>query len=265
MGSKKTYDWFLETFKNQYPFNNPITLTTKNLRPSAPYYLTKKLDGERKLLVLSQDGCYTLSTKMIKTPLTLRYKGVNDVVLDTEFYKSKYYVFDCLYANQDIRKCLFVKRKTILNSIVRELGAKTVVAKSFKLIKGRELCPSIRGYTFSLGKLDGVILTPPGDYYSQVLKYKPPHMLSIDFKIRHTASQEVALIIDKKERETVFQLIQSTAKLRKIKDGAIVEFGYNFDKKTWVFMRERPDKIKSNAYLTVMSNYKEIMNPSITC
>jgi hypothetical protein len=265
MTSKKPYNWFTDAFKDQYPFNNPITLTTKNLSPTASYYITKKLDGERRLLILSQDGCYTLSTKMKKEPLKIKYKGENNIVLDAEFYKSKYYIFDCLYDNKDIRKYPFIKRKTIFNNIVRQLGVKSIVVKSFKLIKGSEMCSSIKNYTFSLGKLDGVILTPPGDYYSKVLKYKPPHMLSIDFKIRHTPSQEVALIVDKKEKETIFQLIKSTARLGKIKEGAIVEFRYDHAKNSWVFMRERPDKTKSNAWLTVSSNHKEIMNPSVVC
>lgn len=254
-------------WEKHYSFNNPITLTSKNLQSDKDYYLTEKLDGERRFLVLSPNNCYTISTKMQKEPLKINYELSDTIVLDTEYYNNKYYTFDCIYYNKDIRKYPFIFRKSIFEKAIININSKIIVSKIFSKIKGGTLCFHVNQYfsKFKIGKLDGLILTPIGNYYSNILKYKPPHTLSIDFKIKHLSERKVVLIIDNKDTEKVFQIIKSTAKLRKIKDNTIVEFGYDKDKNKWVFFRERLDKTRSNSYKTVMSNYKEMVNSSILC
>jgi hypothetical protein len=262
------YNNIMEKFlEKKYFFNNPITLQ-KNLIKNEEVYITSKLDGRRYLIYIHPNGCFLINTVLEKEPADIKYSEPFKAVLDVEFYKNKYYIFDILsYQNRDVRYLSFLERLNRINKVKNLLPSNKFIVKDFKKINVTAICDYVKSLKFKLGYSDGVIINSNEDYYHKIYKYKPPEMLSIDFRIKKERPNVCNLYVDKPKGEPV--LFTSTTftpyQYKKYKNNTIVEFGYDFKNKKFIPFRERPDKLKSNGMTTVKSNYKEILTPSFKC
>ncbi|NP_001413065.1 mRNA-capping enzyme isoform 3 [Mus musculus] len=117
-------------------------------------------------------------------------------------------------------------------------------------------------------EMDGLIFQPIGKYKpgrcDDILKWKPPSLNSVDFRLKITRMggegllpQNVGLLyVGGYERP--FAQIKVTKELKQY-DNKIIEC--KFENNSWVFMRQRIDKSFPNAYNTAMAVCNSISNP----
>ncbi|XP_063089271.1 mRNA-capping enzyme isoform X3 [Cavia porcellus] len=117
-------------------------------------------------------------------------------------------------------------------------------------------------------EMDGLIFQPIGKYKpgrcDNILKWKPPSLNSVDFRLKITRMggegllpQNVGLLyVGGFERP--FAQIKVTKELKQY-DNKIIEC--KFENNSWVFMRQRTDKSFPNAYNTAMAVCNSISNP----
>ena len=85
--------------------NKPQSFDLKNVFTGNKYYITPKLDGLRRRLFVDVNGIFIVSpgtryVEQIAGPYAPTPElAVVDTVLDTEYYKGKYYPFDVLFCN----------------------------------------------------------------------------------------------------------------------------------------------------------------------
>ncbi|XP_058516878.1 mRNA-capping enzyme isoform X2 [Ochotona princeps] len=116
-------------------------------------------------------------------------------------------------------------------------------------------------------EMDGLIFQPIGykpGRCDDILKWKPPSLNSVDFRLKITRMggegllpQNVGLLyVGGYERP--FAQIKVTKELKQY-DNKIIEC--KFENNSWVFMRQRTDKSFPNAYNTAMAVCNSISNP----
>ncbi|XP_060061478.1 mRNA-capping enzyme isoform X2 [Erinaceus europaeus] len=117
-------------------------------------------------------------------------------------------------------------------------------------------------------EMDGLIFQPIGKYKpgrcDDILKWKPPSLNSVDFRLKITRMggegllpQNVGLLyVGGYERP--FAQIKVTKELKQY-DNKIIEC--KFENNSWVFMRQRTDKSFPNAYNTALAVCNSISNP----
>ncbi|KAM4772229.1 mRNA-capping enzyme [Rhinophrynus dorsalis] len=117
-------------------------------------------------------------------------------------------------------------------------------------------------------EVDGLIFQPIGKYKpgrcDDILKWKPPNMNSVDFRLKITRvggegllTQNVGLLyVGSFDRP--FSQIKVTKDLKQY-DNKIIEC--KFENNSWVFMRQRVDKSFPNSYDTAVAVCNSIQNP----
>ncbi|CAH1784913.1 unnamed protein product [Owenia fusiformis] len=120
-------------------------------------------------------------------------------------------------------------------------------------------------------EVDGLIFQPAADPYvcgrcKEVLKWKPPSLNSVDFKLQVTQEKKPGCL-----PETIgylfvggmkepFSTMKITKSLKQY-DGKIIECSWDAKMNTWKFMRERTDKSFPNGYNTAVGVIKSIQQP----
>ncbi|XP_067933947.1 mRNA-capping enzyme-like [Watersipora subatra] len=120
---------------------------------------------------------------------------------------------------------------------------------------------------------DGLVFQPggPNDVYmagrqDDVLKWKPPHLNSIDFKLNIVRQSAVGMLTETKGLLYVggfdrpLDQIKVTNNLHQY-NNKIIECSWDMEKRCWKFMRERTDKSFPNAYTTAIAVVESIKNP----
>ncbi|RUS87888.1 hypothetical protein EGW08_004366, partial [Elysia chlorotica] len=118
-------------------------------------------------------------------------------------------------------------------------------------------------------EVDGLIFQPASQPYvcgrcHDILKWKPPSLNSVDFRLRIQKFQQVGMLPETKgllfvgQYDPAFGEIKVTKALRPY-DNKIIEC--SFDGTAWQFMRERTDKSFPNSYSTAMGVCKSIQHP----
>jgi len=267
-------EYFNLTHKKTFVGNQPITLSSKTFKKGEKYFLTYKLDGLRHLLLLNCDNSFYITSKMVfkKIKSTKTMCEVSHTLLDTEFYKRKWYIFDILfYKGQDLRQKTLSERLKILQVLVKKINSKRLILKPYispyqssLYTNFKELLNKYHTQMYD-GSVDGIIFTPDVPYSATVLKWKPAHLLSIDFKIKKLGDNAIALLTQK---NTVFTSKKfpgigivklSPKEYKKYKDGDVVEFIFD---KQFIPLRKRPDKVQSNYISVILSNFNEIVHPT---
>ncbi|KAM4694089.1 mRNA-capping enzyme [Discoglossus pictus] len=117
-------------------------------------------------------------------------------------------------------------------------------------------------------EMDGLIFQPIGKYKpgrcDDILKWKPPNMNSVDFRLKITRvggegllTQNVGLLyVGSYDRP--FSQIKVSKDLKQY-DNKIIEC--KFENNCWVFMRQRVDKSFPNSYETALAVCNSIQNP----
>ena len=119
---------------------------------------------------------------------------------------------------------------------------------------------------------DGLIFQPSSDPYTpgpsvSVLKWKPPSLNSVDFKLNIVTESGEGILTRKIGQLFVggltrpFDQIELTKVIRNLND-KIIECKRENGK--WVFMRERTDKAFPNSYGTAMAVWQSIRDPVTT-
>ena len=295
---KKDYTKLTKTGK--FIGNQPVTLTPKTFQQDTEYYITVKLDGMRKLLFQSKNGTAFVSSNSTLKPITVQNKLQPNTILDGEYIDPKgtndpdtFFAFDILFYNGiDLRpKPLHTRLKYLkraLNSTPNGFGVKLKIKDHFR----GDLCKIFFyfkkkfGHDLIGGVLDGFIFTPNTSYLDKKLsktttflpplKWKPMHLLSIDFEIKKVNVGDSHFFKLLLQNGKVYSPPNyfgdkykgiGTVRVSKelydtYKAGNVLEFV--FDKKlgSFVFLRDRPDKSKSNYNTVIDSNMNEIVFPT---
>jgi hypothetical protein len=166
--------------RNGYPFNKPRNLKRDSIPTVRLYRVFKKLDGTRFLLYATNGYAY-LFNNCARLFLDTTDKPVKDTVLDGELVDDVFTAFDILFHDgQDIRDKPYSDRYSTLKSAVAKLSSRVQLAHPY---------PSILAAIADTARMtdgDGLVFTPINQPYKNnaTFKYKPPHLLTIDFALR---------------------------------------------------------------------------------
>lgn len=291
--------------KSGFPGSQPVSLVRKNLNKleEMEYKVSWKADGTRYLMLINgPDDIYFLDrdNAVFKvTGLTFPYrKDMNqhlyqtlldgEMVLDqsSDCKIPRYLIYDIVHFRDDkVGKVTFdVRMVCITKEIIetrREASLKGIISlpdEPFALRKKEfydiEMTEKILAEKFQSQvshEIDGVIFQPvPLPYVAgrcdSILKWKPPHLNSIDFKLKieKQAESEGMLAITRGalyvggHDPPMAYLEKVTADARAL-NGKIVEC--KFKGRGWVIMRERTDKSFPNGYKTALGVWDSITNP----
>ncbi|BFZ11350.1 hypothetical protein BsWGS_14390 [Bradybaena similaris] len=286
-----------------FPGSQPVSMDINNLKflTQKPYKVSWKADGTRyMMLVDGKDEVYMIDRDncVFHVPNLNFFKRKNlaaylaETLLDGELIIDKvdgqdiprYLVYDIIkFEGLDVGKTDFDRRLLCIEKEI--VGPRNTKISQGTLDKTKEPF-SVRlkpfyditmsrkflddKFTKTLShEVDGLIFQPSSDTYvcgrcQDILKWKPPSLNSVDFKLRITKIEQAGMLPETKgllfvgQLDTPFAAIKVTKELRKY-DGKIIECSY--DGKSWQFMRERTDKSFPNSYNTAMGVCGSIKHP----
>ena len=226
---------------------------------------TLKYDGERMLMLTGYGPHpFAFSRNMRKiTELTemKNTKTYGICLLDTEFYRNTYHVFDCyVFKNKSLLSLNKTgERLAKANAVVSSFNSKKVVMKPFVsikdvIMKGFNIYQVLKDKSKGI-KDDGLIFQGPDD---KAYKWKPSNLITIDFLVK---PNDRSLYVRTGLTMTPFQIGKKTARYEGPYLGkGIYEFKYE-DWGVFKLLRARPDKETPNAMKTARSTMTSILNP----
>ena len=258
----------LQKIKNIKPLQ-PINISEDNYLTfkENKYQVTNKLDGERSLIYCS-DALYSIKKKV-------NYIGpsVNlESLLDTEFFKGKYYVFDCyIYRGNNISKESLSNRLKYANEIVKSNTLLIMKKFSSDLLEYSEELLK----TLNKDENDGLIYTPEDPTkVLNIFKWKFPEKMSIDFRVKYDGEMSIKTdgvfkttffynlcIYTDKNDSAPFKIKDGNASYKsdkKLIENGIYEFIYQGE---FILLRQREDKTRPNYIKTANNVWKDIMHP----
>ncbi|XP_055628803.1 mRNA-capping enzyme [Toxorhynchites rutilus septentrionalis] len=290
-----------------FPGSQPVSMDNTNLSllQEKPYRVSWKADGTRyMMLIVKKDEVYFLdrdnscfAVSGISFPhYTNLHNHITNTLLDGEMVidkvggvnRPRYLAYDIIrYDNQDVsQKPFYPNRLTYIEQ--RIIAPRTEAMKRGLIDQSRQPF-SIRNKEFwditqakaLLGPKfakalshdpDGLIFQPAKEPYvagacPAVLKWKPPSLNSVDFKLRIVVETGEGVLPKKigclyvGGFERPFSNIKLNKELREL-DNKIIEC--KFENNAWVFMRERTDKSFPNSYNTARSVCQSIQYPVTT-
>uniref|UniRef100_A0A182WAC7 mRNA-capping enzyme n=1 Tax=Anopheles minimus TaxID=112268 RepID=A0A182WAC7_9DIPT len=282
----------------------PVSMDMHNISylTKMPYRVSWKADGTRYMMLIHREGeIYffdrdnsVFAVKGMRFPSLLDpNRHITDTLVDGEMVIDvqgqqrypRYLVYDIIYIHgREVRKEPFHPRRT--NLISREIiEARTRAQEQGLLDRSKEpfgvrskdfwditKSQSLLGPKFKeqlLHEPDGLIYQPSLDPYEsgvcpRVLKWKPHHMNSIDFRLMIKEETGYGMVPGKKGllyvggMDQSYSEIKLTRELRQL-NNKIIEC--KFENGKWVLMRERTDKSFPNSYETANNVYESIRNP----
>ncbi|EDL98587.1 RNA guanylyltransferase and 5'-phosphatase (predicted), isoform CRA_b [Rattus norvegicus] len=276
-----------------FPGAQPVSMDKQNIRllEQKPYKVSWKADGTRYMMLIDgtnevfmidrDNSVFHVSNLEFPFRKDLRMH-LSNTLLDGEMIIDKvngqavprYLIYDIIKFNaQPVGECDFNIR---LQCIEREIISPRHEKMKTGLIDKTQEPFSVRPKQFfdinisrkllegNFAKevsheMDGLIFQPIGKYKpgrcDDILKWKPPSLNSVDFRLKITRMggegllpQNVGLLyVGGYERP--FAQIKVTKELKQY-DNKIIEC--KFENNSWVFMRQRIDKSFPNAYNTAM-------------
>ncbi|KAJ3393400.1 hypothetical protein HDU92_007764 [Lobulomyces angularis] len=224
-------------------------------------YVTYKLDGERKLLVLYKDEMYTYD----EVNSIIYIKNINPeneyklTIFDTEFYENIYYIFDAIVIDDsDIRNENFRNRLDQIESFDIECIKDQVKLKEYKAFNNYNTLYKSITYLYENYKgkynMDGLIFSHLNKNYNYK-QYKWKWNMTIDMKVINkklysTSSDKGMQIHDR-------FVIQNYSKSL---EGKICEFEVLKDSNTLVYIKTRDDKRNPNSEYVVNDTINNINN-----
>jgi len=287
-----------------FPGAQPVSMDLENiaLLKTNRYRVSWKADGTRyMMLIKGPDNVFFLdrdnSVFQVSGLKFLYRKDYNkhlvNTLLDGEMVIDRFQganiprflVYDVVYINDiDAKKFPFhpqrlqiidadvihPRTKAMMQGIIRkELEPFSVRAKAFFPLESTE---SLLGEKFAQQlshEPDGLIFQPSDEPYlpgqcKTILKWKPPSLNSIDFRLKIVTEQGLGLVTRKVGHLYVGGLHSQFDSMKFKKgleqyDNKIIECRY--ENKKWVFMRERTDKSFPNSYNTAVSVFNTIKKP----
>ncbi|GAB6028283.1 hypothetical protein CHUAL_002461 [Chamberlinius hualienensis] len=278
--------------KNGFPGLQPVSMTWKNVvfLRDKPYKVSWKADGVRYMMLIDGDNevYFVDRDNSIFQVANLQFprrkqpnEHISHTLLDGEMVIDRvgsqpvprYLVYDIIkfegldVGNADFGRRLFCLEKEIVEPrrnaqaagrIDRSTEPFSVRLKPFYPVETAKEFFSSKFTSQLSHEIDGLIFQPASDPYrpgrcSEVLKWKPSDMNSVDFKL--ALHREVGEGLCGKLRgylyvgglSTPFAELKLSKDLHKY-DKKIIEC--KFENNHWVFMRERTDKSFPNSYET---------------
>lgn len=286
-----------------FPGSQPVSMDVKNLKylTEKNYKVSWKADGTRYMMVIDgKDEVYMLdrdnSVFHVPNLSFFKRKDLNshlaNTLLDGELIIDKvegqaiprFLVYDIIkFENQDVGQTDFDRRmlcieKEIIGPRYQKMSQGTLdktrepfsvrIKQFFDLTMTKKILEG--NFAKSLShEVDGLVFQPVKDPYvcgrcMEILKWKPPDLNSVDFKLKIQRVEQVGMLPMTKGLLFVGQHEPPFAEMKVTKDlkqynNKIIEC--SFDGKGWVFMRERTDKSFPNSYNTAMGVCGSIQTP----
>ncbi|XP_063703716.1 mRNA-capping enzyme-like [Culicoides brevitarsis] len=289
--------------KNGFPGSQPVSMDRSNIKllQIKPYMVSWKADGTRYMMFIEKENeiyffdrdfsCFKVSN--------LRFPSKNEpdkhimcTLLDGEMVIDKvnglsiprYLVYDIIkFNNEEIGSRSFIDRlKCIDKEIIAprheamKRGAINKQKEPFSVRKKDfwevSAASSLLGEKFAKSlshEPDGLIFQPKMDPYTpgqcpEVLKWKPPELNSVDFKLLIKEESGIGLLTKKVGFLYVGGLEAPFAQIKVTKDikhlhNKIIEC--KLENNSWKFMRERTDKSYPNSFNTAKAVCESIVHP----
>ncbi|KAL4715084.1 hypothetical protein ACJJTC_012131 [Scirpophaga incertulas] len=285
-----------------FPGSQPVSMDTINLKNlhSKPYRVSWKADGVRYMMLIDGEGEIYMTDRdnCVFKVFGLRFlhkdmsRHLSNTLLDGEMVIDKkdgkemprYLIYDIVrYDDQDIGKEAFypTRLRCIENEVVKPRSQAIIQGK---IDKNREpfrvsskqfwelpMAGQLLGEKFAKSLLhepDGLIFQPSKEPYvagrcDDVMKWKPEHMNSVDFKLKIKTVGGLGILPTKvgylyvANQKMPFATMKVTKEIKHL-NNKIIECHYDNDQ--WVFMRERTDKSFPNSHATAKA-----VCGSITC
>lgn len=286
-----------------FPGAQPVSMDLTNLEllKVHRYRVSWKADGCRYMLYIQdEDNIFFLTRSLqlwrvsgLKFPKKEDLNShITDTLLDGEMVTDiinndhipKYLIYDVIsyngniVANQNfdqrcgLIKCVIVearRRARHANLISPEGEPFKVADKGFFYIQDAKKTWDLK----VTHEKDGLIFQPVSAPYvggtcHNILKWKPPHLNSIDFRLVVREERQNGCLPETFAYLHVSNRAEAIIKFRLDKDQAsyqkynnkIVEMTLGSNSK-WIIMRERTDKLTANSYETASSTFKSIKHP----
>lgn len=287
--------------RQEFPGSQPVSMDRNNVNflKNHYYWVSWKADGIRYMMLMDGPGEVYLFDRdhTVYAAPQLSFpnrKGPHrdtlvdgEMIIDTVDGKStaRYLIYDIIkYWGKPVGGCDFgTRRKCILDEIIGPRQAelqKGTINRSLEPFGIREKpfwdIMSVRKIlddSFNqelMHETDGLIFQPHKDPYIPgrcdiILKWKPPSMNSVDFRLKVTTVRREGCIPETLGMLFVGGQQQPFGQMKinkdlKQYDNKIIECSYD-PKKGWVFMRERTDKSFPNGYKTAVAVCQSITNP----
>lgn len=286
-----------------FPGSQPVSMDRNNIMKLAEkaYMVSWKadgtrymmlIDGENELYFIDRDNCIFRVSGLTFPKRKAPSEHISDTLVDGEMiidnangqHVPRYLIYDIVrFQNEEVYKADFSLR---LHCIRRELiEPRKAAFVEGRLQRDREPF-SVRPKDFwdapiahkllsdkftgaMSHELDGLIFQPVPDRYicgraMDVLKWKPPHLNTIDFRLKIRREQSEGMLprmtgyLFVGNFDAPYSTIKVTKQL-KAYDNKIIEC--RMENGQWVFLRERTDKSFPNAYSTAQGVMESIRNP----
>lgn len=254
-------------------FNNAVNMKRRHFADLGDFIATPKWDAVRYMMIVRKDGTSVLINRTSEQEYISGIKtSLAGTVFDGEFFADtkKYIAFDILILkNRDLRLKSRSERMFILEETINKYAINVDIAES--VIGSREPLEFMKYVDNPM--LDGVVFAPrTSEYYNrQTLKYKPVHLLTIDFEVRIAGNNHGYLtyelfVLDKTKKGAIVpfekypRLMKVTPEGRElISTHKIIEFSWRND--TFVPLRPRYDKTTPNELQVANDIWEDINNP----
>lgn len=286
-----------------FPGSQPVSMDITNIRflQAKPYKVSWKADGTRYMMLIeNKNKIYFIdrdnSVFKVEDLTFPRRKEpdthLTETLLDGEMIIDKvegkdvprYLAYDIIkFTDMDVGKTDFDRRMLCIDREI--IGPRRQAIEEGRINRMKEpfsvrkkefwdvsTARQILGEKFAKvmsHEVDGLIFQPVPDTYlcgrsDQVLKWKPPSLNSVDFKLVITTRTGIGMLPTKVGLLYVggmsepFSEIKVTKAFRDL-DKKIIEC--KWENNQWVFMKERTDKSFPNGYKTAMGVCESIRNP----
>ena len=274
---------------------NPRNIKRKDIPEMKNYSVTNKLNGVGYEMFLSDKGIYILNKTNIDK-LTSKDIGYNGTIIEGEWWKGGFYIFNCLaWKGQDISSLPHRDRLQRVGYIINLLKETMVdichIEQKLFLSSGNlaQDTREIMRYMYNrfgqtaLENNDGIMFQPQ---IGTPLKFKFPSLMTIDFEITNEKKTEkdkkyTVRVYNKENKLTVFDgknngfsygvsslIINPVLIVKKdhplfdeLSNGLVVECLFDRDNNIFIPERIRWDKKLPNFIDVAFDVYRDIINP----
>ncbi|XP_064481228.1 mRNA-capping enzyme-like isoform X1 [Ornithodoros turicata] len=286
-----------------FPGSQPVSMDIENLDllRQKPYKVSWKADGTRYMMLIDgegevyfvdRDNCVFQVAGLIFPRRKDPMGHIQDTLVDGEMIIDKadgqdvprYLIYDIIrFEGKEVGKTDFNVRLICISKEICEPRKQAM--RDGRIDRNNEpfgvrqkefwdvtCAESLLGEKFSRNmshEVDGLIFQPVPDEYTcgrtmSVLKWKPPHLNSVDFRLKIVKECGQGLLpktlghLYVGSYDKPIAIIKVTKQIKAL-DNKIIECKYENDQ--WVLLRERTDKSFPNSYSTAMGVMKSIKHP----
>lgn len=267
----------VKSIRYKLPIPQPITLTRFHLNELSEYWVAEKSDGDRLLLYINNTQLYFITRELECYSLKVEWKIEGQYLMDGEMVMNQtnqtweYLIFDMVYFENKSTQGLTLERRLsyiiafikkyrqqkcvlffkILGKTMQPMSQLSLLVKN---IKNGMFTEKRSGGQVRSNLTDGLIFTPLDRTYSECvpLKWKPPHQLTIDFRVKWVKDQIHLLLGSNEKQEQVVEILTGSqvdqSGLTLQHHNKIIEMYWTLG--YWHYYKQRDDKMTPN-FITV--------------